>query len=93
MVGGHSVVEVMARGAYMLTETEQFQQWLHRRSPYASSHIHYANDTKLFFTWLGKPIANIAPADIDAFIEHCQSQRHALTGGWRRCVPFTAFSL
>jgi site-specific recombinase XerD len=63
----------------MLPEIERFQRWLRRKAPYASTPIHYTNDLKLFFTWLGKLPAEVRVADIDAFIEHSQKAGHAMT--------------
>lgn len=57
----------------MLPELLRFSKWLHRRSPHASTHRHYANDLDLFFAWAGKPPNEITLRDVDAFIEHCQT--------------------
>ncbi|MBN1933169.1 MAG: hypothetical protein JW934_00815 [Anaerolineae bacterium] len=57
----------------MLSEIEQFHKWLRRKSPHASTPIHYANDLDLFFTWLDKPPDAATFQDIDCYIEHCQS--------------------
>lgn len=68
----------------MLPEITEFQQWLRRRSPHASTHIHYTNDLELFFAWRDKSPQEVTPGDIDAFIERCQSQGHAIaTVNWR----------
>lgn len=75
----------------MLTEIAQFQQWLRRRSPNASTHIHYTNDVQLFFAWFDKPINAVTPADIDAFITHCQSQGHAIATVNRRLAALRSF--
>ncbi|MEM7335858.1 MAG: tyrosine-type recombinase/integrase [Chloroflexota bacterium] len=61
----------------MLTEIAQFQQWLRRRSPHASTHIHYTNDIHLFYDWSGKSIAEINASDVDNYIDHCQNEGHA----------------
>lgn len=75
----------------MLTDIAQFQQWLRRRSPHASTHIHYANDVKLFFTQFNKPIADITPADVDAFITQSQAQGHAIATVNRRLASLRAY--
>lgn len=50
----------------MLAEIDAFQQWLRRRSPHASTHLHYSNDLKLFFAWSNLPVAAITPAQLTA---------------------------
>lgn len=75
----------------MLAEIDQFQQWLRRRSPHASTHIHYTNDLDLFFRWCGKPCSEVAPADIDSFIEHSRTRNHAITTVNRRLVAIRTF--
>lgn len=75
----------------MLTEISQFQQWLRRRSPHASTHIHYSHDVKLFFRWYQKPLAQVTPGDIDAFIDHCQEKGHANTTVNRRLAAVRSF--
>jgi site-specific recombinase XerD len=61
----------------MVPEVERFSKWLRRRSPHASTHIHYASDLELFLTWLGKPLTQVVVTDMDRFIEHSQAQGHA----------------
>lgn len=75
----------------MVAEIDQFQQWLRRRSPHASTPIHYANDLELFFAWLGKPVGDVTPRDIDAFIEHCQARGHAIATVNRRLAALRSF--
>ncbi|MCA9951832.1 MAG: tyrosine-type recombinase/integrase [Anaerolineales bacterium] len=75
----------------MLTEIHQFQQWLRRRSPHSSTHIHYVSDLKLFFNWLSKPCAQVTPQDIDAYIAHSQAQGHASATINRRLVALRTF--
>ena len=62
----------------MLLEITQYQQWLRRRSPHASTYVHYGNDLTLFFQWLDKPVAEVTPLDVDGFIVHCQTEGHAI---------------
>jgi site-specific recombinase XerD len=62
----------------MLSEIQQFQKWLRRKAPGSSTHIHYTNDLQQFFDWASKPIGEITVRDVDAFIEHCQAQDHAV---------------
>jgi site-specific recombinase XerD len=75
----------------MLAEIAQFQQWLRRQSPHTSTHIHYTNDLELFFDWLGKAVAEVTPADIDAFIEHSQAEGHAIATVNRRLAAVRTF--
>jgi site-specific recombinase XerD len=75
----------------MLAEIVQFQQWLRRRSPSASTAIHYPNDLELFFAWHLKAVNNISAADIDAFIEHSRRQNHAVATINRRLAAIRAF--
>jgi site-specific recombinase XerD len=75
----------------MLPEISSFQHWLRRKAPHASTPIHYVSDLTLFFDWLGKPPAEVAPTDIDAFIAHCQDQGFALTTINRRLAAIRSF--
>lgn len=75
----------------MLTEIVQFQQWLRRRSPHASTPLHYKNDLELFFAWSGKPPGQITPGDVDAFITHCQEAGHAIATVNRRLTAVRTF--
>jgi site-specific recombinase XerD len=61
----------------MLPEIKAFQKWLRRKSPHASTQIHYTNDLKLFFTWIEKAPPEITLWDIDAFIDHSQQLGYA----------------
>lgn len=56
----------------MLPELVGLGKWLRRRSPQSSTHRHYTNDVQLFFTWVGKPPAEVTVRDIDQYIEYCQ---------------------
>lgn len=75
----------------MLAEIVRFQQWLRRRSPHASTHIHYANDVELFFNSCDKAVAEVSATDIDAFIEQCQVQGHATATVNRRLAALRTF--
>ena len=75
----------------MLPEIERFQHWLRRKAPHASTHIHYTNDLKLFFAWLGKPPERLRLRDVDAFIEQSQESGHAITTINRRLAALRSF--
>lgn len=75
----------------MLSELLRFNKWLRRRSPTASTHIHYTNDLELFFAWSKKPPNEIWLTDIDAYIEYCQRQSHAIATINRRLVSLRSF--
>ncbi len=75
----------------MLSEIQEFQQWLRRKSPNASTHRHYANDVKLFFEWFGGLPHNVTVLDIDHFIEYSQSQGHAIATVNRRLAAIRTF--
>lgn len=75
----------------MLPEIEQFQKWLRRKAPHASTHIHYASDLCQFFTWAEKPPGDITVQDIDAFIEECQGHGHAIATVNRRLAALRSF--
>lgn len=75
----------------MLPEIERFKKWLCRKAPHASTPIHYGNDLKLFFAWLGKPPDEVKVKDIDAFIEHSLAQGHAVTTINRRLAALRSF--
>jgi site-specific recombinase XerD len=75
----------------MLPEIERFNKWLRRRSPHATTHIHYTNDLQLFFTWADKSPSAITLQDIDAYIEHCQGRHHAVATVNRRLAALRSF--
>lgn len=75
----------------MLAEIARFQQWLRRRSPHASTHIHYANDVELFFNWCDKAVGEVTAVDIDAYIEQHQAQGHATATVNRRLAALRTF--
>jgi site-specific recombinase XerD len=75
----------------MLSEIEQFQKWLRRKAPHSSTSIHYISDLELFFNWLSKPVAEVNVRDVDAFIEHCQEQGHAIATINRRIAAICSF--
>jgi site-specific recombinase XerC len=76
----------------MLPEIESFVSWLRRKSPEASTAVHYASDLQLFFAWINKPCSEISVQDIDAFIEHSQKKGHAIgTVNRRLCALRTFF--
>ncbi len=75
----------------MLPEIERFLKWLRRKAPHAGTARHYTNDLELFFAWSGKAPAEIRLADVDAFIEHCHDQKHALATINRRLAALRSF--
>ncbi|MCA9981342.1 MAG: tyrosine-type recombinase/integrase [Ardenticatenaceae bacterium] len=85
----------------MVAEILSFQQWLRRRSPHASTPIHYRSDVELFFTWYhaqtgatqgcANPIAAITAADVDAYIAYCQAQGHTIATINRRLAALRTF--
>jgi site-specific recombinase XerD len=75
----------------MLTEVTKFNKWLRRKSPHTSTHLHYTNDLRLFFSWAKKKPAEIRVSDIDAYIEFCQRQRHSIATINRPLAALRAF--
>ncbi len=75
----------------MLPQVRRFSKWLQRKSPHASTPIHYANDLDLFFTWLDKPPDAVTFQDIDHYIEHCQQNGHAIATVNRRLAAIRSF--
>jgi site-specific recombinase XerD len=75
----------------MLPEIERFGKWLRRRSPHATTHIHYTSDLNLFLAWAGKPHDAVTIRDIDAYIEHCQQIGHAIATVNRRLAAIRSF--
>jgi site-specific recombinase XerD len=75
----------------MLSEIEQFQKWLRRKAPHSSTSIHYINDLEQFFAWLHKSPEDVTVWDVDAFIEHCQQQGHAIATINRRLASLRSF--
>jgi site-specific recombinase XerD len=85
-------IQIISPGGFsMLSEIEQFQKWLRRRAPHSSTHIHYASDLKMFFTWLGKSVKDVKVRDVDAFIEHCQDEGHVAASINRRIAALCSF--
>jgi len=75
----------------MLPEIELFVSWLRRKSPQSSTARHYGSDLKLFFAWIGKQYADVKVQDIDAYIEHCQQEGHAIGTVNRRLCALRSF--
>lgn len=75
----------------MLPEIERFNKWLRRRSPHATTHVHYTNDLELFFAWAGKSPTAVTLHDVDAYIEHCQTLGHAVATVNRRLAAIRSF--
>ncbi|MBI4334857.1 MAG: tyrosine-type recombinase/integrase [Chloroflexi bacterium] len=75
----------------MLPEVERFNKWLRRKSPRASTHIHYTNDLEIFLRWQEKHPNEINVRDVDAFIEHCQQSGHAMSTINRRLAAVRCF--
>jgi len=82
----------------MFPHAQRFDKWLRRRSPHATTPIHYTNDLKLFFAWAGKPPTAITLHDVDAYIptgglcsDHCRQLGHAMTTVNRRLAALRMF--
>jgi len=76
----------------MLPEIVRFNKWLRRRSPKAATHRHYTHDLALFFDWVDKSPNEITLRDVDAFIEHCQTDLgHAIATVNRRLAAISSF--
>lgn len=75
----------------MLPEIDRFNKWLRRRSPHASTALHYTSDLYLFFAWAKKPPNAITLHEVDAFIEHCQQAGHRIATVNRRLAALRAF--
>ncbi|NJS37581.1 MAG: site-specific integrase [Brachymonas sp.] len=54
---------------------ERFCRWLQRRSPSATTHVHYRSDLRIFFEWAKKPPAQISLQDVDRFIAYAQDEK------------------
>jgi site-specific recombinase XerD len=75
----------------MVPEVQRFGKWLRRRSPHATTQIHYLSDLKLFFAWADKPPQAITLRDVDAYIEYAQAQGHAVATVNRRLAAIRTF--
>jgi site-specific recombinase XerD len=75
----------------MLPEIESFVSWLRRKSPQSSTAVHYGSDLKLFFAWIGKACLDVKVQDVDAYIEHCQKEGHAIGTINRRLCALRSF--
>jgi len=76
----------------MLPEIVRFNKWLRRRSPHATTSVEYTKDLRLFFDWVGKPPNEVTLRDVDAYIEHCQTDLgHAIATVNRRLAAIRSF--
>lgn len=75
----------------MLPEVSDFNKWLRRKSPHATTPIHYCNDLKLFFNWVNKPPHQITMVDVDRYIDHSREQGHAIATINRRLACLRSF--
>jgi len=76
----------------MLPEIVRFNKWLRRRSPHATTSVEYTKDLRLFFDWVDKSPNEITLRDVDAFIEHCQTDlHHAIATVNRRLAAIRSF--
>lgn len=75
----------------MYSELTKFNQWLRCKSPHTSTHIHYANDLKLFFTWANKLPTEITVSDVDTYITQCRAQGHTIATINRRLAALRVF--
>jgi integrase/recombinase XerC len=76
----------------MLPEVLRFNKWLRRRSPHATTSFEYTKDLRLFFDWVDKSPNEITLRDVDAFIEHCQTDlHHAIATVNRRLAALRSF--
>jgi len=75
----------------MLPEIDRFCNWLRRRSPHASTALHYRSDLQIFFRFVGKPFPAIHPADVDGFVSWQVSQGYKATTVNRRLAAIRAF--
>lgn len=75
----------------MLTEVEQFEKWLRRKSPQASTSIHYTSDLKHFFQWAQTTPDKITVRKVDEFIEYCQVSGYAVATINRRLTALNTF--
>lgn len=75
----------------MLSEIERFKRWLLRKAPHASTPIHYGSDLELFLVWLRKRAREVTVRDVDAFIEHSQTEGHSYATVNRRLAAIRSF--
>jgi len=75
----------------MYPKVTKFNQWLRCQYPQSTTAVHYTSDVRLFFTWANKPPAQITIRDVDAYIEHCREQGHAVNTVNRRLAALRAF--
>jgi len=76
----------------MLPEIVRFNKWLRRRSPHATTSVEYTKDLRLFFDWVDKPTNAVTLRNVDAFIEHCQTDLgHAIATVNRRLAAIRSF--
>ena len=75
----------------MYPEIESFKSWLTCQYPTSSTSVHYTSDLVLFFSFIGKPPAEIAAQDVDDFIAHCQVKGHTATTINRRLTTMNTF--
>lgn len=75
----------------MIPEIREFQRWLKRKAPTASTHLHYAGDVRIFFERIGKPLEAVTLLDVDRFIDLCLADDHKPTSINRRLAAVQTF--
>jgi len=75
----------------MYPEIEAFTQWLHRKSPQASTPRHYQSDLNFFFTWSGAAPDQITVRKVDEFVVYCQTCGYAAATINRRLAALNSF--
>lgn len=75
----------------MLPEVSDFNKWLRRKSPQATTPVHYRSDLRLFFDWAKKPPDQITVRDLDRYIEYSQEAGYAIATINRRLASLRAF--
>jgi site-specific recombinase XerC len=75
----------------MVSEVQQFNKWLRRRSPQSTTPLHYSNDLHLCFAWADKPPDQITVRDVDAYVAHEQELGHTAATVNRRLAALRSF--
>ena len=91
MVSETAVSNASSHSSSNAAYLELFRQWLKRKYPHSSTPQHYTSDTKLFLAWLNKPALDTGVKDIDAYIQHSQSQGHRAATVNRRLATLRVF--
>ena len=75
----------------MFDEIDSFTKYLRRKNPASTTHVHYASDLQIFFSYVDVAPWKVTPADVDRFIDWQLSLGHAKATINRRLASLRSF--